>query len=212
MEPSRPDYPNRRAIESYAARYQLLLPDRQRASRMGELAGKRTGSSIEFQDRKDYVLGDDPRHIDWRAFARNDRLTIKLYREEISPRIDIVVDTSLSMGVTPEKIERRLDLAYLCFLMARRHHGAISLYSLGERLTRFKDPFDLLATQDRRQDSPSRCCKVLRSPGAAASRSSSAISSSPSLPPISSPPSARPIASFCSSSFHRSKITPAATA
>ena len=32
------------------------------------------------------------RHIDWRAYARNDRLTVKLYREEITPRVDILVE------------------------------------------------------------------------------------------------------------------------
>ncbi|MBE7560334.1 DUF58 domain-containing protein [bacterium] len=87
-------YPNARAVEALASHYQLVLPERQRAARMGESAGRRAGSSIEFQDRKDYTLGDDLRHIDWRAFARTDRLSVKLYREEICPTVEIVIDAS----------------------------------------------------------------------------------------------------------------------
>ena len=94
-----------RAIEGHARAYRFSMPERQRPPVAGDVAGRRTGSSIEYQDRKDYVPGDDLRHVDWRAFARSDRLTIKLYREEISPRIDIVVDTSRSMTTSPEKAD-----------------------------------------------------------------------------------------------------------
>lgn len=148
------EYANRREIEAHAEKYDLCLPERQRASMMGELAGKRAGSSIEYQDRKDYVPGDDTRHIDWRAYARNDRLTIKLYREEICPTVDIIVDTSLSMSVTEEKATRRMDLTYLVHLLAGKLHASIRLHNLGRRMERMRDPFDLLTASDLRQDTP----------------------------------------------------------
>ena len=147
-------FPNRRTIEHYAMQYRFVLPDRQAVSRMGELSGRRTGSSIEYQDRKDYVPGDDPRHIDWRAYARNDRLTVKLYREEISPTFDIIVDTSRSMAVTDAKSTRRLDLTYLCHLLARKLHGVVRLHSLGDRIEPMFDPLDMIGIGERRQDDP----------------------------------------------------------
>ena len=147
-------FPSRQKIEALAQKYSLLLPERQKASLIGELSGKRTGSSIEYQDRKDYVLGDDIRHIDWRAFARTDRLTVKLYREEICPTVDIIVDTSLSMSVTPEKSLRRMELAYLFYLLSLKIHALTALYNLGENLRRFRNPLDLLTMKDMRQDTP----------------------------------------------------------
>lgn len=147
-------YENRRHIEAWADRYRLVLPDRHRSAQMGDLSGRSTGSSIEYQDRKDYVPGDDVRHVDWRAFARNDRLTIKLYREEITPRIDMIIDTSLSMEVTPEKAARRLDMTYFFYLMSRKFHAAVQLLDLGEKLERFQDPLELLVRKNLRQDSP----------------------------------------------------------
>lgn len=147
-------YQNRKAIEAFALKYRLSLPERQKATRIGELAGRKTGSSIEYQDRRDYVPGDDLRYIDWRAFARSDRLSIKLYREEISPRVDIVTDTSLSMDVTPEKSLRALDLAFLFYLLSLKTNAAVGVYSLGEQLTRIKIPLDLLAMDHTRQDTP----------------------------------------------------------
>ncbi|HBF33818.1 TPA: hypothetical protein DDW35_04575 [Candidatus Sumerlaeota bacterium] len=147
-------FPNRKAFEAYAQQYSLLLPERQSAARAGDISGRRTGSSIEYQDRKDYVPGDDLRHIDWRAYARNDRLTIKLYREEISPRVDIIVDASLSMSVTEEKRQRRLELAYLFALLGRKLQGQTRLYHLGKNLQPFHDPLHLLAVKDGRQDTP----------------------------------------------------------
>ncbi|MBN1868766.1 DUF58 domain-containing protein [Candidatus Sumerlaeota bacterium] len=148
------EIPERAAIEAYAIRYDLCLPERQAASLIGELAGKRTGSSVEYQDRKDYVLGDDVRHIDWRAYARNDRLTVKLYREEICPTVDIVIDTSRSMSIADDKSVRRHQLGYLFYLLAQKINAVTRLYDLGRNLAPVRTPFDLLAGEDRRQDSP----------------------------------------------------------
>lgn len=148
------DFPNKNKIEGFALKYNLCLPERQRVSLIGELAGRRTGSSIEYQDRRNYVPGDDVRHIDWRAFARNDRLTIKLYREEICPRVDIIIDTSASMAVTPEKLQCRLDMAYFFFLLSKKINAATRIFSLGNRLDDIGSPLDLLSIPHSRQDSP----------------------------------------------------------
>jgi uncharacterized protein (DUF58 family) len=83
--------------------------------RLGERLGSGTGSSLEFQDYRQYAIGDDLRHVDWSAYARSEVLTVRLYREEVAPRIDLILDLSRSMTVTPEK-----SRAYgeLCALLA----------------------------------------------------------------------------------------------
>ena len=37
------------------------------------------GQSVEFVDHREYVPGDDPRHIDWKVLGRADRIVIKRY-------------------------------------------------------------------------------------------------------------------------------------
>src|SRR5947207_437849 len=55
------------------------------------------GFSVEFSEHREYVAGDELRHLDWRAFARSDRYYIKLYEQETNLRATIVLDTSASM-------------------------------------------------------------------------------------------------------------------
>jgi uncharacterized protein (DUF58 family) len=56
------------------------------------------GYSVEFAAHREYVPGDDIRHIDWRLFARGDRLYIKQYEEETNLRAHILLDCSKSMA------------------------------------------------------------------------------------------------------------------
>lgn len=69
----------------------------------GNTLGDHTGGSLIFQDHRPYFAGDDLRRIDWRAYARTDQLLLKTYQEEISPYLELLVDTSASMAVTPAK-------------------------------------------------------------------------------------------------------------
>jgi uncharacterized protein (DUF58 family) len=68
---------------------------------------------LEFQDYRQYAAGDDLRHVDWAAYARSEVLTVRLYREEVSPRIDIVLDASRSMAVTGNKLKAYGEIAAL---------------------------------------------------------------------------------------------------
>lgn len=84
-------------VQQAAARYQLGLPRMPVSGRSGELLGRGTGSSLEFQEYREYQIGDDIRHLDWAAYARTDAMMVRLYREEISPRMEILLDASRSM-------------------------------------------------------------------------------------------------------------------
>ena len=71
--------------------------------RWGEKLGRDAGASLEFMDYRVYVPGDDLRHIDWNAYGRTDRLIVKRFENEIQPHVDILLDTSRSMAITPQK-------------------------------------------------------------------------------------------------------------
>ena len=56
------------------------------------------GFSVEFTEYRQYTPGDDPRHIDWRLYARSDRYYIKKFEDETNLRCHLLVDHSKSMG------------------------------------------------------------------------------------------------------------------
>jgi len=75
---------------------------------VGMQLGNKAGTSVDFKDYREYQPGDDLRHIDWNVFARSDKLTIKMYRDEISPHLDIVLDCSRSMALPGSEKTRGL--------------------------------------------------------------------------------------------------------
>ena len=81
------------------ARYALTAANRAPLGTRGEQLANRAGASLEFMDHREYQLGDDLRTINWAAYARSDKLTVKLFREEVSPHLDIVIDASRSMAL-----------------------------------------------------------------------------------------------------------------
>jgi len=56
------------------------------------------GQSVEFVQHRQYVPGDDLRHIDWKVWGRQDRLVIKQFEEDTNLRCTLLVDASASMS------------------------------------------------------------------------------------------------------------------
>lgn len=83
--------------EQIGSRYALTMPRRVPMGLAGSQVGHHAGSSLEFKEHREYMPGDDLRRIDWSAYARSDRLHVKLYREEVSPHVDLLLDGSASM-------------------------------------------------------------------------------------------------------------------
>ncbi len=93
-----------------AARLRLPLRTRTWQGQAGEFSGGGTGSSLDFQDQRAYAPGDDPRHINWQAYARTGSYTMKLFREEVRPVVDLILDASESMFFDEKKSARVAEL------------------------------------------------------------------------------------------------------
>src|SRR5512140_1263307 len=56
------------------------------------------GISVEFAQHRQYVAGDDIRHVDWKVFGKTDKVYLKQYQEETNLHLICIVDASESMG------------------------------------------------------------------------------------------------------------------
>ena len=73
------------------------------------------GYSVEFAEHREYVPGDEIRHIDWKAYGKFDRYFIKEYEEETNLRAYLLVDASASMDYGSEGLSK---FDYSCYLAA----------------------------------------------------------------------------------------------
>ncbi|MCB1233485.1 MAG: DUF58 domain-containing protein [Verrucomicrobiae bacterium] len=128
-----PDFPKPEALAAIAARarawadvFKLPLQHRVWRGLAGDFQGSGVGSSLDFQDHRAYMPGDDPRHINWQAYARTGHYTMKLYREEVRPVIDVVFDVSDSMLFRDEKRDRSVELFYFAIFSALKSGAAVS--------------------------------------------------------------------------------------
>ncbi len=77
---------------------QLLVKNNVAGQFGGTHKAKTYGSSCEFNDYRDYIAGDDIKKIDWNAYARFEKLYLKLYLDERQMQTKIYIDVSRSMG------------------------------------------------------------------------------------------------------------------
>jgi uncharacterized protein (DUF58 family) len=88
------------------------------------------GQSVEFVQHRQYVPGDDLRHIDWKVWGRQDRLYIKQYEEDTNLRCTLLVDASQSMsyGRGPlNKFDYAATLAACLAYLALRQQDSVGL-------------------------------------------------------------------------------------
>ena len=78
--------------------------------RVGDHKSPYHGFSIEFIQHREYVPGDDIRHIDWRVYGRNERYAIKQYEQETNFVGHLMVNASRSM-LYGEGAENKLEVA-----------------------------------------------------------------------------------------------------
>lgn len=105
----------------------------------GERRSKKRGQSVEFDDYRQYVPGDDLRHIDWNVFARLDKFFIKLFREEEDLAVHVLLDLSASMDAgRPSKraLALRLGMALAYVGLVNQNRVIVSAFGSGEGLVR----------------------------------------------------------------------------
>lgn len=129
---------HRQAV-AVAARVRLPVRSRVWKGRSGDLRGAGSGASLDFQDHRAYQSGDDPRHINWQAYARTGQHTMKLFREEVRPLVELVVDGSASMFYDPSKARLTAGLAFLVIHAAAASGAGIRVHTLCGRNTRTID-------------------------------------------------------------------------
>ena len=95
------------------------------------------GQSIEFLQHRQYTRGDEIRHIDWKVYARQDRLHIKQYEEETNLRLTLLVDRSASMAYGDgdlNKFDYSASIAACLSYLALRQKDATGLYTFDTEL------------------------------------------------------------------------------
>jgi uncharacterized protein (DUF58 family) len=81
------------------------------------------GFSVEFAEHRQYMAGDEIKHIDWKVYGKTDRYYIKQFEEETNLKSYLILDASSSMAfaspLVPGKTEKRISkLEYACYLTA----------------------------------------------------------------------------------------------
>lgn len=95
------------------------------------------GQSIEFLQHRQYAPGDEIRHIDWKVYARQDRLHIKQYEEETNLRLSLLVDRSASMSYgdgESNKFDYSASLAASLAYLALRQKDACGLFTFDTKI------------------------------------------------------------------------------
>ncbi len=87
------------------------------------------GFSVEFADYRQYVTGDDMRHLDWKVYARNERLYVRQYEEECNLRVYLLVDGSRSMAFSGDQRRSKYHFAIrlaaaLAYVTIQQHDSA----------------------------------------------------------------------------------------
>lgn len=92
--------------------------------RVGDHKSPYRGFSVEFVQHREYVPGDDIRHIDWKSYGRSERYTIKQYEQETNYIAHLLLDASNSMrygdGATNKLEYAKLLAASLAYTIVKQ--------------------------------------------------------------------------------------------
>ena len=113
---------------------QMLLKNNVAGMFGGNHKSRTYGSSCEFADYRDYVDGDDTTKLDWNAYARFDKLYLKLFLDERQMHTRIYIDASRSMEYgDPKKAERALLYAATVAYLSVCEMDKVSVYVIKDK-------------------------------------------------------------------------------
>jgi uncharacterized protein (DUF58 family) len=119
-------------------RLSILNRQALRGPSAGPRSSPRHGASVEFADFRNYVTGDDFRRIDWKAYARLDRLFLRLYRAEELAVVTIFLDHSTSMNFgDPTKVLTAGRLAAVLSYIALKNYDTVAVAGWGDKIDAF---------------------------------------------------------------------------
>jgi uncharacterized protein (DUF58 family) len=114
---------------------------------VGNLAGAHksplSGFAVEFAGHREYVPGDDPKHIDWRVFFNREKFFIKQYEMETNFVCHLILDVSASMRYGEENQQKLLYAAQLATTLGYsiiRQSDKVSLSTFDTRIRGFVPP------------------------------------------------------------------------
>lgn len=114
----------------WGSQYMFSEPPISPLGSMGNQLSRTSGSSLEFMEHREYKPGDDLRRIDWGVYARSDRLSVKLFQDEVNPHVDLLLDTSKSMDLKDtRKGEALCALIGMFSSMAYESHFSFSVFT-----------------------------------------------------------------------------------
>lgn len=121
------------AGEQAGMRYCLEIPRDAMRGESGIQLGHMTGTSLDFKDYREYQPGDDLRRIDWSVYGRSDKLIVKLFREEVNPHLDIMIDCTRSMALPGSaKLQGLLGLSALLAAAAGNAHCSHAAWKMAD--------------------------------------------------------------------------------
>src|SRR6476660_7163034 len=101
------------------------------------------GFSAEFASHREYVQGDDLRHVNWKLFARQHRLYVKQFDAETNMNLYLLLDVSGSMDCRSKgisKLEYGAALAAALAHLALKQHDAVGLVLLADEVVAHLPP------------------------------------------------------------------------
>jgi uncharacterized protein (DUF58 family) len=131
-------YPDMQQIADYA-----VLARTNRLSQIGVRRTRRIGQDHDFERLRDYTLDDNFKHIDWRATARRNKLTVKDFQSSQSQRIIFLVDcgrmmTNESAGIS--LLDHALNAMLMLSYVALRQGDSVGLLCFADSVSRYVPP------------------------------------------------------------------------
>lgn len=132
-------YPDIRQIARYT-----VLARRDRLSTMGLRRSRRLGTDNEFERLRDYMEGDEPRNLDWRATARRRKLTVRAHQANQSQRLIFLLDCGRMMAGDTGSGLSPLDHAFNAMLLlahvALLRGDQVGLLAFSDRVLAYVPP------------------------------------------------------------------------
>jgi len=102
------------------------------------------GASTDFAEHRAYLPGDDPRRVDWRLYARTDRLHVKEFEADTNASVTVLLDVSKSMDFgrdgRPTKLHYARMLAASLLWLARQQRDRVGLLTFDSAVRDYVPP------------------------------------------------------------------------